>query len=272
MRNDGEITFKKDGFAWIQAEPLLQNGLVHGFSTRLGGLSEGFYKSLNLGLHVKDKQEVVLKNREAWANSLGFDLDRSIWGEQVHGSDSAYVTKDQAGRGARTFSSTMSGVDALFTDQPGIPLVAVFADCVPVFLYAPSAGCIGIVHAGWRGLVAHNTEKTIECMETLLGVKRAELRTYIGPCISQNYYGVDRKVKRQFVDSGYGKHITERRGLHYIDLRYCLADALLEFGISKTNLCVSQHCTYAEETLFFSHRRDKGQTGRMAGVIMMDWR
>ncbi|QRN86427.1 peptidoglycan editing factor PgeF [Clostridia bacterium] len=267
-----EIIVKKDGFAWIQAEPLLQKGLLHGFSTRLGGTSRGFYESLNLGLHVNDVQERVLKNREAWASALGFDLDKSVWGEQVHGSNSVYVTKEHCGRGARTFASTMPGVDALFTNQPGIPLVAVFADCVPVLLYDRSAGCIGVVHAGWRGIVAHNTERTIEGMETLVGVKRENLQIYVGPCISQDYYGVDENVKRRFEDAGYGKNIAERNGLHYIDLRNCLAEALLEFGIARKNVCVSTHCTYREETLFFSHRRDKGQTGRMAGVIMMDWR
>lgn len=265
-----EITCEENGFAWIQAEPLLQPGLLHGFSTRLGGSSQEPFRTLNLGLHVNDDPDTVLANRAGWAEAMGFPFDRSIWGEQVHGSESAYVTEEHCGRGAHSFGETIPGVDGLFTDRPGIPLMAVFADCVPVFLHDPVSRCIGIVHAGWRGLVAHNAEKTIERMEEILGAWRGDMRVYVGPCIGKARYGVAGEVKNQFERAGYGKHIAERSGLHYIDLRNCLADALASFGVVKENLCVSSHCTYEEETLFYSHRRDKGRTGRMAGVIMLE--
>jgi hypothetical protein len=265
-----EITIKENGFAWIQAEPLLQLGLLHGFSTRLGGSSQEPYGTLNLGLHVNDNQKTVIANRAGWAKAMGFSLDKSVWGEQIHGSEAAYVTDEHYGRGALSFKETISGVDGLFTDIPGIPLMAVFADCVPVFIYDSVRKCIGIVHAGWRGIVSHNTEKTIERMEGLLGSRRSDMSIYIGPCIGKVRYGVDNRVNNQFERAGYGKHIVQRSGLHYIDLRNALADALIDFGVAKKNVCVSSYCTYEEETLFYSHRRDKGQTGRMAGVIMME--
>ena len=264
------IVTHHSGFSCIQAKPLLLSGLTHAFTTRAGGISENPFHSLNMGLHVQDSNECVLHNRELMARELGFSLGESVWGEQVHGCACAQVGVEEKGHGARSFATTIPGVDGLYTSLKNLPLVGVFADCVPVFLYDSKKQSIGLVHAGWKGIVARNTEVTIKAMESDLGTNRKDLLVYIGPCISEKRFEVDASVKALFLEAGYGKRIACRNGKNYVDLRNCLWDSLLAFGVPRDNICVSSYCTYEEETLFFSHRRDHGRTGRMAGIIMMN--
>ena len=111
-------------------------GVVHGVSTRLGGVSAPPFATLNLGLHTKDHPASVLENRRRFLHRLGGTLEASVWAEQVHGAEVAVVGPERAGRGARLYSDAISGVDALVTTAPGLFLAANFADCVPVMIAA----------------------------------------------------------------------------------------------------------------------------------------
>jgi YfiH family protein len=158
-------------------------------TTRNGGVSTGPYQSLNLGLHVGDDPAAVLENRRRAARSLGLELDDLVFANQVHGRAVAVVDGRARGRGARSTADVVGDVDALVTTTPGIGLVVMVADCVPLVLYSPDAHALAVVHAGWRGTVADVVGATVERLRAL-GADPAQVLAGIGPAISAAAYEV----------------------------------------------------------------------------------
>src|SRR5690625_5157532 len=138
--------------------------VVHGFTTRHGGLSRPPYDTLNMGLHVADDAGSVQANRQLACKALGFTLDDWVSGEQVHGSEVALVGADMKGRGAYKLNTALAGVDGLITVAPGVLLAAYFADCVPILFLDPEVPAVGIAHAGWRGTLAGIGKRMVERM------------------------------------------------------------------------------------------------------------
>lgn len=162
-------------------------------TTREGGVSEGAYKSLNLGLHVGDKSECVLENRRRAAAALDADLDDLIFCQQAHGREVRVVTGADRGRGTNSLNTAIAGADALVTAEPGVVLVVMVADCVPVVLYDQVAHVLACVHAGWRGTVARVTEAAVETMRGL-GSQPADIVAGIGPAVAPEHYQVGPRV------------------------------------------------------------------------------
>jgi len=236
-------------------------------STRLGGVSEYPWATLNLGLHVGDDPAHVHNNREILLNSMGFDLSEGVhqpqWLNQVHGTE--IVEADG--------SSNIPDADACISRTPGLPAVVMTADCLPVLLCDQSGSVVAAVHAGWRSLANGIVRKTI----TAMGVQASNLLAYFGPAISQHCFEVGTEVKEHFLKEAISNDhrqkindsfvvISSDKNKEHADL-YSLARAELSV-LGVTAIYGGEYCTYRQHDLFFSYRRD-GQTGRMASLIWL---
>ncbi|MES2796888.1 MAG: peptidoglycan editing factor PgeF [Bacteroidota bacterium] len=238
--------------------PQIFNGfpeMAAGQSTRLGGKSEAPYYSLNLGKSVGDNIETVLENRKTFFGELDFELNQVVFSHQVHGSEILKVEK----------SGDYSGFDAQITNIPAICLAVSIADCTPILIYDSQNKAIGAVHAGWRGTVANILLKTMDAMATEYGTKGENCYAYIGACISKTNFEVGNEVAENF--NSQFKIFDPSKNKFFVDLKAANKAQLVEFGIPQSQIEVAEYCTVANNELFFSHRKEKGITGRMLAAI-----
>ncbi|WP_281975610.1 peptidoglycan editing factor PgeF [Halobacillus litoralis] len=241
--------------------------VLAGLTTRNGGHSPKPYETLNMGLHVDDEKENVLENRRTLAKELGVSLDQWVIGEQVHGTEVKAVGHTYAGAGTDSLSTAVQGVDGLITNEPGLLLAAFYADCVPLFFYDSKAEWVGVAHAGWKGTVNGMAGEMIEALAEQ-GCLRENIHIVIGPSIGMKHYEVDQKVIDKVPDVHRDKCITQNtNGKYQLDLKALHRQMMIEKKIPAENIQVSGFCTYEENDLFYSHRRDQGKTGRMLGFI-----
>ncbi|MBC8136906.1 MAG: peptidoglycan editing factor PgeF [Fibrella sp.] len=240
---------------------------VHGFTRRNGGASEPPFDSLNLGLHVGDEPEAVRENRARVAEMLGFDLDRMVCAEQVHGGSVAVVSSLDAGRGATVLAEAIPGVDALVTNDRRVLLALFFADCVPVFLTDEQRGVTAIAHAGWRGIVAGVLENTLMTMQCQFGTVPSDVQAAVGPCIGKARFEVGAEVAAHFPDNTIAPDFPG--GKPHVDLSAATVGRLRRAGVFPENIFESGECTVFCSERYFSHRRDQGRTGRMGGYIAL---
>jgi YfiH family protein len=242
------------------------------FSTRLGGVSRGSYAELNLSLHVEDEPHRVIENRRRFFKGLNMNLETWVSARQVHGDSIQVVTKQHAGRGLFDNESTLPGVDALITRDMDVTLVALFADCVPVFLVDPVERVIGMVHAGWKGTVNRISSKAVQTMERVFGSKADTCIALIGPSIGSCCYeiGMDvaNKIKETFPDTSDILRLDETEGKIFCDLQVANRISLESAGLLRENIHGSGLCTSCRTDVFYSYRKE-GTTGRLAGVIRL---
>jgi polyphenol oxidase len=231
-------------------------GIVAGFSTRTGGVSEPPFTSLNLGLTSGDDEQRVLENRRRLFEPLGFSTDQLAVAGQVHGAEIKEVTEP----------GLFPGFDAMVTDRAGIMLCISAADCAAVLLADPEARIIGAAHSGWRGTVARIAAGTADAMERL-GARRERLHAYVSPCISAERFEVGPEVAQQF-DPLFVRYVNGKQR-PYVDLKAAIVAQLQEAGVRPDAIEVSPYCTVADTERFFSYRAEAGQTGRMMGFIGM---
>ncbi|MFZ3576524.1 peptidoglycan editing factor PgeF [Virgibacillus sp. DJP39] len=248
---------------WEQIKPSLRVG----FTTRQGGTSKTPFDSLNLGLHVPDRSHDVISNREYLAHKLNIPIEQWVSGQQVHGTIVEVINDKVQGRGGLSYEDSLPGVDGLITNQKGVLCTAFFADCVPLFFFDPDTDYVGIAHAGWKGTV---NEIGVEMIKKFLqlGANIETLRVAVGPCISRTAYEVDDHVIKNLSAEQIKNTTDKRNNSHYLlDLKKLNVENLLQSGVLRHNIEISNYCTYREKDLFFSHRRDEGKTGRMLGFI-----
>jgi YfiH family protein len=226
-------------------------GLVAGVSTRHGGFSKVPYSTLNLGVHTDDPPEVIAQNLSLFCADLGVspsDLARSY---QVHG-DKIWVT----GR-----AGYQSGFDAMISVQPGVFAGVGIADCTPILLADPVTRVCAAIHAGWKGTVSQIVHKTAKRMIENRGSNPTDILAYIGPCISFAHFEVGDEVAAQF-DAAF----KSRKGNKWhVDLKAANAAQLQSLGIQQIE--IDPACTVENNADFFSHRTEKGVTGRMLALI-----
>jgi YfiH family protein len=224
-------------------------GVRHGFFTRLGGVSEGPFASLNCGFGSGDLAHRVVRNRAIAMACLDLPADRLVTARQVHSA--TVVTVERPWR-----REEAPHADGLVTAIPGIALGVLAADCAPILLHEPVARVIGAGHAGWRGALAGVAEAVIAQM-TGLGAKRRRIRAAIGPCIAQRSYEVGPEFPDPFLadnPAAAGHFIrSPRAGRFLFDLGGYLADRIIRAGLATVE--VVPHDTVAEEAHFFSYRR-----------------
>ncbi|HET7577837.1 MAG TPA: peptidoglycan editing factor PgeF [Bacillales bacterium] len=250
-----------------------QEAITAGISTRHGGTSLEPYESLNLGLHVGDDPVRVIKNRESMAERIRFPLEQWVCADQVHGSTIRKVTLSDAGKGSRNLDVAIPETDGLYTGEPGLFLALGYADCVPLYFFAPRFGFVGIAHAGWRGTTANIAGKMVDSWVNDEAIPREAIYAVIGPSIGPCCYEVDQRVidaVNRVLGSEAGSVFQQTDESHYrLDLKACNRKLLLEAGISEDHIECSTYCTGCRTDLFYSHRNEKGRTGRMLGFIGM---
>ncbi len=228
--------------------------LVHGFSTRKGGVSKPPFDALNLGLSTGDNPRVVEQNRERYFNALGIVRERVVFPQQVHSADVQIVTAP----------GIVEQCDALITQKTNLFLSIQTADCFPVFLFHPQTRTVAIVHSGWRGTAQNIVGKAVRLMREKLGVPSAELLVAIGPGVQQSCYQVDQKTAEHFLPQYL---LPDGPGHFKLDVQGAIVYQLKEVGIPEGNIEMDQRCTHCEATLFYSYRRDGQKSGRMMGII-----
>lgn len=242
----------EDGARWLEAR---LPGARAAFSTRLGGVSEGPFESLNLGILTEDDQDAVLENRRRLGSALGFGSSRIAIGHQVHGAELAVHVTARAPWPFAEPGAAIAEVDGHVLNQPGVAALVFVADCLPVALAGPRG--VAILHCGWRGLAAG----IIARGAAATGATDAAIGPGIGACC----YEVGAEVLDAFARLGPG--LSNKRML---DLSEVARRLLAQAGVERIES--AELCTSCESSLFFSHRRDCGQTGRQAGVAWFEER
>lgn len=249
----------------IRSDLLALPGIAHGFFTREGGVSDGLYSSLNIGLGSSDDRARVLENRARVARALGVGPEALVMPHQVHSPDVAVVETPWApGAGPK--------VDAVVTARPGIAVAVATADCGPILFCDPQAGVVGAAHAGWKGAFTGVIEATVAAMEGL-GARRERVTAVLGPTISAAAYEVGPEFVERFVatDAGHARFFapSERAGHAMFDLPAFVLHRLTEAGVGRA--ASLGLCTYADEARFFSYRRTthRGEPdyGRLVAAI-----
>ncbi|EHR62440.1 peptidoglycan editing factor PgeF [Saccharomonospora cyanea] len=226
-------------------------------TTRAGGRSKPPFDSFNLGDHVGDDPEDVAANRRRLATELGLTEDRLAWMEQVHGRTVTVVDG--------TESEPAEATDALVTTRPGLALVALVADCVPVLLGDPEAGVVAAVHAGRVGARVGVVPAAVEAMVSQ-GARPDRIEALLGPAVCGECYEVPKQMADDVEAHLPGSACRSRKGTPALDLRAGLWRQLADLGVGRIG--VDPRCTVEDETLF-SHRRS-APTGRIAAVTWME--
>lgn len=246
--------------------------VIHGFSTRLGGVSEGYLSSMNLGFGRGDDRERVLANYRRIAEALGLPLERMVLSKQTHTANVRTVTEEDAGCGI-VKPILYDHVDGLITNVKNLPLVTFYADCVPLYFVDPVHKAIGLSHSGWRGTVNRMGAATLEAMEAAYGTRREDVRACIGPSICQDCYEVSLDVAEEF-RAAFGKK-AERLlyekpdGKFQLDLWEANRQVLLEAGVRREHLSVTDICTCCNPDLLYSHRASHGKRGNLAAFLSL---
>jgi purine-nucleoside/S-methyl-5'-thioadenosine phosphorylase / adenosine deaminase len=250
---------ERDDLLWIEASA---GGAHAAFTTRLGGVSEGPYRSLNLGILTDDDRERVAHNRERAAAALGRDPGGFAMGWQVHGAGiEVHDGKPEQSGWVRRGALPKS--DGQVTSHPGVTPLVLAADCVPLVIAGD--GTIAAVHCGWRGVAAGIVARAVELLEARGGGRPAELHAALGPAIGRCCYEVGEEVLAPLRARGHPPHGEDRS----LDLPGAVRFELERAGVDDRRIAASGLCTSCHEALFFSHRRDGGVTGRQAGIAWL---
>lgn len=257
------VTF---GFA-----PELGRGAVHGFSTRLGGVSRGVYESLNLGANREDDPEAVRENYRRFCAAVGADVDNMVFAGQVHGDTVRLCTRADAGSG--TSRPGEFDADGLITDVPGLALVVFSADCLPILLHDPVRRVAAAVHAGWRGTALGIVERAVEKMREIYGCRTEDIRAAVGPGISRCCFETGEDVPNAMthaLGAGALRYIEMRDGgKFHVDLKGLNLLRLKRAGVAEEQTAVSSDCTACRPDKYWSHRVSNGARGSQAALIQL---
>lgn len=241
----------------------------HAFTTRRGGVSEGVYLSLNLGLNRGDEQERVKENYAVICRELEIEPDDIVCSKQVHGTRIRVVTSEDRGK---LFVPEPEEADALITGDADVALAVFTADCVPILLYDPVRGAVGAVHAGWRGTVADIACKSVKQMADALDCRTADIRAAIGPCISKCCFETGPEVADALLEAlgtAAESCISQAGDKFMVDLKAANRLLLIRAGIRDDYIEISDECTFCEHNKYWSHRRTDGTRGSQAAIITL---
>lgn len=256
----------------LQISPQLEAaGIPHGFTTRLGGISEGIYASLNLGANRGDDPAKVRENYRRVCNALGVEMGKLVFSSQVHGDVVRPVTLADAGKGLERKADY--DADGLVTDMPGLTLVVFGADCLTILLCDPVRRVIAAVHAGWRGTALGIAARAVEIMIRDYGCRAEDILAAIGPGISRCCFETGEEVPQAMAEA-LGEealpYIEEQDGGKYkVDLKGINTLWLRRSGILATNIDISPECTLCSPDKYWSHRYTKGERGSQAALLSL---
>lgn len=262
------LSHDHDGVVFHTSSLLEAPSLVHGFSTRLGGVSQGVFASMNLrgGGPAPDRKDLVRENYRRLCAALGADPAGLVCSKQVHEDTVRHVTGADKGKGLTVPVDYTA--DALVTDEPGVSLMVFSADCIILLLYDPVTRSVGAVHAGWRGTALDLPAKTVGEMGRLFGARpeniRAAVGAGIGPCCFETHDDVPDAMRAAF-GPGVERCITPRGGKWTVDLKGVNAWRLREAGVRQIDVC--ETCTACHTDLYWSHRVTGDRRGVQGALI-----
>lgn len=263
--------------------PLLEElGIVkHCFTTRIGGVSEGIFGTMNLSFTRGDDKSAVEENYRRLAEAMEVDYENFVFTDQTHTVNVRKVSMADAGKGL-VRERDYQDVDGLITNEPGLVLSTFFADCVPLYFVDPVHRAIGMSHSGWRGTVARMGRVTLEAMQREYGTKPEDVICAIGPSICQDCYEVSWDVAEEFakqfsgheqeilMESPKNEAIQEQADKKYqLNLWRANEIVLLEAGVKKEHIAVTDICTCCNPDVLFSHRASHGKRGNLGGFLCL---
>lgn len=255
--------------------PLLRDtGIVrHCFSTRLGGVSQGCYESLNLSFDRGDSEDAVRENFRRIGEEIGVSVENMVLSKQTHTTNIRIVTEEDRGKGI-VRERDYTDVDGLVTDVPGICLVTSYADCVPLYFVDPVKKAIGLSHSGWRGTVGKIGQETVRVMREVYGSLPENIIAAVGPSVCMDCYEVSRDVADQFrevFDEKYWEQLFYEKGggKYQLDLWKANEVILLEAGIRKEHIAVTNVCTHCNSRILYSHRSSGDRRGNLCAFLAL---
>ena len=266
---------KQVGEVLYLSYPLLERtGIVnHGFSTRIGGVSEGIFSSMNLSFTRGDDEGSVRENFRRMAEAIGVEPDSLVFAAQTHTTNVRKVTAEDKGKGI-LWPLDYQDVDGLITNEPGLCLTTFYADCVPLFFVDPVHKAIGLSHSGWRGTVGKMGQETLLRMKEEYGTEAEDVFAAVGPSICQDCYEVSEdvieKFKEAFDEIHWGELFYKKENNKFqLNLWKANEIILLEAGVQKENIAVTNVCTNCNSDMLFSHRATKGERGSLAAFMAL---
>lgn len=255
--------------------PLFQKtGIVKSaFSTRLGGVSEGYYSSLNLSFDRGDDPAKVLENFKRIGASMGVAVEDMVLSKQTHTTNVRVVTEEDKGKGVIR-ERDYTDVDGMITNVPGICLVTSYADCVPLYFVDPVKKAIGLSHSGWRGTVGKIGKNTVQLMQENFGSKPEDLLAAVGPSVCMDCYEVSEDVIGQFKEAFESKYWQElfykkENGKYQLNLWKANELIFLESGILPEHMAITNVCTHCNSKILYSHRTMGNNRGNLCAFLAL---
>lgn len=255
--------------------PLLTDTKIvhHGFSTRLGGVSQGCYASMNLSFTRGDDEAAVRENYHRIAKSIGVKCENMVLSQQTHTTNVRVVTEKDKGKGI-VKPLDYTDVDGMVTNIHGICLVTFYADCVPLYFVDPVQKAIGLCHSGWRGTVGKIGKETIRKMEEQYGSDPKDILAAVGPSICKDCYEVSEDVILEFQKNfkeRYWKDLFYRKenGKYQLDLWKANEIIFKESGILPEHIAVTNVCTHCNSEILYSHRTSGDRRGNLAAFLAL---
>lgn len=249
-----------------------QSWIKHCFTTRMGGVSQGIFSSLNLSFTRGDEKAAVEENFHRVAEAMGASCGDFVFSDQTHTTNVRMVTAKDAGNGL-TRDKEFFDTDGLITNVPGLVLSTFYADCVPLYFVDPVHRAIGLSHSGWRGTVGRIGKATIEAMHQEYGTEASDLLCAIGPSICQDCYEVSEDVADEFKKE-FAAHASEilldkGNGKYQLDLWRTNEIVLEEAGVLRERIATTNICTCCNSNYLFSHRATRGKRGNLGAFLMI---
>ena len=274
-KNREHIFDEADGEVPYLEYPMLRDtGIVkHGFSTRLGGVSGGYYESLNLSFDRGDDPEAVRENFRRIGEAIGVQVEDMVMSKQTHTTNVRVVTEEDRGKGI-VRDRDYTDIDGLITNVRGICLVTSYADCVPLYFVDPVRKAIGLSHSGWRGTVGKIGKKTVELMTESFGSDPADILACVGPSICSDCSEVSQdvidKVKEVFDEALWESLFYEKgNGKYQLDLWKTNEEVFQEAGILPEHIAVTNVCTRCNSRILYSHRVQGDKRGNLCAFLAL---
>ena len=260
-----------NGVTFITFPKLRKTKVVnHAFTTRIGGVSKGYFGAMNMSITGGDEKQDVLENYKIICNAAGIDYSHLVLSHQTHTNNILTVTENDIGKGIFR-ERDYENIDGLITNCRGVALVTQYADCTPLLFCDPVKKVIATSHAGWRGSAAEIGIKTVKRMQEEFGCNPKDIIAAIGPSICADCYEVDTPLYNAFetlesVDvNSIFKSVDET---HFkLDLWEANRQMLIYAGIKEENIDVTDLCTCCNSKYLHSHRFTGGKRGTLAAII-----
>lgn len=267
-----------DNLLLLEFPALDETGFVsHCFSTRLGGISKGIYSSMNLSYTRGDAEQNVTENFKRIAKAKGWNIENMVLSDQTHTTNVKVITKADAGKGIIS-KRDYSDIDGMITNEKGIVLVTIYADCVPLYFVDVENRAIGLAHSGWKGTVNRIGKEIINAMKKNYNTNPENLICAIAPSICKDCYEVGEEVATAF-EHEFKDNIKEiliekesscKERKFFLDLWKANEFVLINAGVKKENISTTNICTCCNKDLLFSHRASKGKRGNLAAFLSIN--